>query len=126
MQFSQQQIDLALEMKRLGLDWEPAVGHYVYDRQHIVDRPSPFQPRVYFVLNFDHFIRLVGGVERFRTEMAWLPTWEDAREILAKLGVSDADLQRRLMEVDAIGRRVEMDEIYRAIRDRLAAGLDRG
>ncbi|MEO1528751.1 MAG: hypothetical protein AAFX06_25300 [Planctomycetota bacterium] len=90
MRFSEEEIQAARELKALGLAWEPKVGNYVFDAHDSVEPESPFQDGVYFILNYDHFMRLLGGVDRFTERMVWLPTWEDLRGILRDLGIADA------------------------------------
>ena len=124
MTFSEPEIELALRLKDRNVPWEPAVGHYVYDAGGIVDRPSPFQAHVYFVLNYDYFMGLVGGLERFRREMTWLPTWEDARDLLGRLRISDADVQAALSQTKAIEQRCERLALYRLICERLPRHAD--
>jgi len=85
LQFSRQQIELAITFKQLGLVWEPVVGNYVYDLSDALKPSSPFQDGVYFLLNYDCFMQRVGGLDRFKELMTWLPTWNDAREILQSL-----------------------------------------
>jgi hypothetical protein len=49
MQFRPQEIDMAHELRRLGLPWEPRAGHYVYDETGFCSKGSPFQDGVYFM-----------------------------------------------------------------------------
>ena len=62
MHFSEQEITLAKRLKQLGLVWEPQAGNYVYDPTEFCQQPSPFQERVYFILNYNYFMKAVGGV----------------------------------------------------------------
>ena len=50
-QFTPQEIAMAARLRGLGLPWEPVVGHYVLDEQGTIQPGSPFQDRVYFILN---------------------------------------------------------------------------
>ncbi len=113
--FSSEEIRQAGAMKARGLKWEPQVGHYVYDMTRMVKKPSPFQDGVYFVLNYDYFMDLVGGVDRFKHVMIWLPTWEDARKILRSLGMSDSELTERLVRDSAFDSGGERLAAYRLI-----------
>lgn len=84
--FSDAELSLAEQLHPLWGDrWQPAVGHYVLDVRSLVTKPSPFQERVYFVLNYDYFIDLVGGLETFKRSMVWLPTWEQCRCLVRDL-----------------------------------------
>ena len=88
MQFRPEEIEMARQLRRLGLPWEPKAGRYVYDETGLCRKTSPFQNGVYFVLNYEYFMRQAGGVERFKVILLWLPTWHDAREILQNFSVS--------------------------------------
>lgn len=119
--FEQELIDLAKHLKSLSMEWEPEVGNYIYDANGIVKPSSPFQPQVYFLLNYDCFMQQVGGVERFRREMVWLPTWHDARKILRQLNVTDCEVQARVMDSAAIANQNELKTLYQIIEEKLAA-----
>ncbi len=117
--FSDREIALALEFKRMKLPWEPAVGQYVYDAGGAVKPSSPFQQGVYFLLNYDCFMERLGGVARFKDLMAWLPTWSDAREILRRLGVSNEVVREALARTAAIESGEERVVLYELIAARL-------
>jgi len=127
MRFDQQQIEAARELQQLGLHWDPRAGHYVFDETGVCQKSSPFQPGVYFILNYEYFMRQVGGVERFKEIMTWLPTWHDAREILASLGVGSGEVAERLRDRHAIEEDCELFVLYEKIAERLRhAREDRG
>lgn len=109
--FRSEEIEQAHVMKALGINWQPQVGHYVYDTARVVQKPSPFQDGVYFILNYDFFMGLIGGIDKFKEVMTWLPTWEDSRSILVSLGITDAELSERLVS----------DSAFDGARERLAA-----
>ena len=92
MTFSEAEIEAARRLRRSGLSWEPSAGHYVYDKTGFCKQASPFQEKVYFILNYPYFMRAVGGVQRFKGIMLWLPTWDDLRGVLRDFGVSDVDV----------------------------------
>lgn len=115
MQFSDEEIRLAQELRDRGLPWEPKAGHYVYDETGFCKQPSPFQNKVYFVLNYNYFMKAVGGVDRFKEIMIWLPTWDDAREILRNSGISDMQLSQYLHDQHAIERGKERIALYELI-----------
>lgn len=50
MQFRTEEIEMARQLRRLGLPWEPKTGHYVYDETGLCRKTSPFQDGVNFVL----------------------------------------------------------------------------
>jgi hypothetical protein len=62
----------------------------------------------------------VGGVERFKTIMTWLPTWSDAREILRSLGVSDKEVQGELLNSQALEHSSELLKLYELIAENLS------
>lgn len=115
MLFSSEEISLATQLRRHGLDWEPSPGHYVYDATGFCKQKSPFQDSVYFILNYPYFVRAVGGVQRFKEIMIWLPTWEDARNILASLQVSDDKIALHLNHSGSIERQTERITLLRLI-----------
>jgi hypothetical protein len=43
-------------------------------------------------LNLGHFLRLLGSIEDVVQKLVWLPTWHQARQIGAKLGIEDKEL----------------------------------
>ena len=116
MQFNEDQITIARRLKQHGFPWQPQVGHYVYDANRICPKSSPFQEGVYFLLNFDCFMQHVGGVQRFRDNMVWLPTWYEAREILYQLGVPDTEVAHHSAEAILQGQ--ELTSLYRLILDK--------
>ncbi len=119
MEFSEQEIELARQLKSAGLPWEPEVGHYVFDTEGVVKPGSPFQDRVYFLLNYDCFMDRVGGVERFKEIMTWLPTWFDARKLLRRAGVSDAEVRDYLVGHQAFEQGDERLRLYELIQQNL-------
>ena len=119
MRFRPEEIELARELLQAGLQWEPKAGHFVYDETGFCRKTSPFQTGVYFILNYDYFMRQAGGVERFKEIMTWLPTWHDAREILRDFGIADEELAAKLHERRAIEDGRELIVLYELILDRL-------
>lgn len=119
MMFSSDEIQLAKTLKAQGLSWEPTVGHYVFDATSHCRYPSPFQERVYFILNHAYFMRDVGGEDRFQEIMVWLPTWEQSRAILRDAGVSDQDVVSHLQKTDAFESGQERMQLYRMIQSRV-------
>jgi hypothetical protein len=110
---------MARELRRLRLPWEPKAGHYVFDETGFCSRGSPFQHGVYFILNYDYFMNQVGGVERFKEIMLWLPTWHDARNILQSFGVSDQEVAAELRERRGIEYERELLVLYELIAEEL-------
>ncbi|MEM9354697.1 MAG: hypothetical protein AAGB04_00660 [Pseudomonadota bacterium] len=119
MHFTEQQIEQAIELENLGLEWTPSAGHYAYDVASALRPSSPFRIGVYFLLDLDCFLRAVGGLDEFKRLMVWLPTWEHAREILRYLKVSDAEIVAELGRTRAISNRGELFCLYRLIEHSL-------
>ncbi len=121
MRFSQQDIDSARRLRELGLSWFPAPGHFVFDEAGVVEQPSPFQERVYFILELRHFLRRTGCVDRLKSALFWLPTWHDARELLHSHGVADSEVADALHNAGYIDSWSELLTLYGLI----AIGLQR-
>ena len=121
MRFSQLEIDAARRLSELGLNWSPAPGQFVLDEAGVIEQPSPFQERVYFILDLKHFLRRTGSVDRLKRALFWLPTWHEAREILRSQGVADVEVADALIGARSIESRSELSTLYRL----LEAGLKR-
>jgi hypothetical protein len=104
-------MQLALQMKKAGLPWEPEVGCFVWDREGIIAQPSPFPKRIYFILSMKRFLAIFGNLEKMKRHLIWLPTWFQARQIIRRLQIGDVGLdkgQPATAEAEMIG-------IYRCI-----------
>lgn len=110
--FTPREIELAIRAKSLGLVWEPKVGNFVHDTQAVVQPTSPFQDRVYFILNHDYFMKKIGGVGRFKEVMTWLPTWEDLRQELGARGISGEQIAARVAASGAWAAGNEREVLY--------------
>jgi hypothetical protein len=119
MHFTDEEVDLACQMREQGLPWEPAVGHYVFDETGLIEVPSPFQKGVYFILDMKHFLRRAGSVEALKARMFWLPQWHQARRIARELGVLDTALVERLADGRAFASDAELSTLYRMILEAL-------
>ena len=119
MRFPSSLIERAKTLRKLGLEWEPQVGHYVFDGQSLIEKSSPFQPGVYYILDLKHFLRRAGTIDALKVSFVWLPTWHDARNILRELNVSDAFVADRLTSERAIERGDELMLLYDLIAERL-------
>jgi len=120
MRFTDGEIALARQLREAGLAWEPKAGHYVYDETGFCTQTSPFQDKVYFILNYDYFMKAVGGVERFKEIMLWLPTWDDARMLLQSLGVANESIAEQLAQQRAIALGSERFVLYQLIQSSLS------
>ncbi len=121
MKFTSAEIELARRLKQLGLGWTPSVGHYVWDEAGLIECSSPFHDHVYFILDLRHFLRRAGTVERLQRDLCWLPTWEQVRDLLRQSGVSDAEVNRRLLASNAIEAMNERICLYELLAERLLA-----
>ena len=125
MRFSEKEIEAARRLRSSGLNWEPRAGHFVFDEQGFCKQKSPFQDRVYFILNYPYFMRTVGGVHRFKEIMLWLPTWEDLREILRDFGITDVNIACFLTEKRAIELGQERKALYEMVESCVNTGITR-
>ncbi len=121
MRFSSEERLLARQFHELKLPWEPTVGHYVDDVMGLVAQGSPFQDGIYFILNYDHFMRLIGGVDRFKECMVWMPTWEDCRDILRCMDVAVEEWASAVSDRSVLRRGEERLVLYRLILARLTS-----
>ena len=115
--FSDEELELAQLFKAYGLEWTPIPGQYVLDQGHLIDAPSPFQERVFFILDLKHFLRRSGTLEGLKERLCWLPTFEDARQLLREMGIRDSEVARRLCDSGALAAGIERLELYRMIED---------
>lgn len=122
--FSEAEIALAQLFKAYGLDWSPAPGHYVLDQSELIECGSPFQGRVFFILDLKHFLRRCGTLTELKQRMCWLPDWDDARQILRDLSVDSRWVAERLQTSRAIESGTERLELYRMIEESLTGSLN--
>ncbi len=120
MHYTDEEIKLAKQLRDNGLPWEPKAGHYIYDETGFCRQPSPFQEKVYFILNYPYFMKTVGGVDRFKEIMIWLPTWDDARQLLRSYGVPSQQIADHLSRRRAIERGTERLVLYQLIASLLS------
>ena len=121
--FSEEELDLAQLFKALGLGWTPNVGHYVLDQSNVIECSSPFQDRVFFILDLKHFLRRCETLEGVIEKMCWLPTWEQARGILSSMQVDSQTIAERLVATKAIEFNEERLELYRLIEARMTGEI---
>ncbi len=121
--FTKDEIELAQLFKAYGLDWNPTCGQYVLDQSNLVECSSPFQDRVFFILDLKHFLRRAGNLDELKRRLCWLPDWHEARNLLRQMGVSSDQVAERL----AVSRAIEFDaerlELYRIIEEQLTGSL---
>lgn len=121
MKFSQSELELAQLLKAYGLEWTPQCGQYVLDQSGLIEQESPFQPNVFFILDLKHFLRRAGTLEELKQRMCWLPDWQDARQLLQTMGVTSADVRRRLLDSQALENQTERLELYRLLEEHMTA-----
>jgi hypothetical protein len=78
---------LALKLKSSGLEWRPHVGCFVWDPDGVIQAPSPFPNRIYFILSLPRFLEIFGTLDRMIEKLVWLPTWHQARILCRHLGL---------------------------------------
>ena len=83
MMFSDDQIQLAIQLEAAGLSWRPRRGQFAFDPDGRIRCGSPFQAGVYYFLDFECFEDYFGSLERLAEALVWLPTFEKSRELLA-------------------------------------------
>lgn len=117
--FSSDEIELARQLQpRLKDFWHPAAGHFVFDPDRIVQKSSPFQSQVFFVLNYSYFMTLVGGVDEFRRRMVWLPSWQQARQLADQVGIEHDAIIERCLNPETIAAGDERLSLYRLLFER--------
>lgn len=124
--FSPREIELAHQMRALGLDWEPAPGMFVYDEEGRFPEPSPLQEHVFFILDLDLFIRLAGGYHQLKTQWTWLPAWEDGCQWLHKRGKNNAEILDRARETSVDDGLSPREALYGLIISTLQAEKGKG
>lgn len=80
-------LSLARELKDGGVDWEPAVGCFVWDPHEMIRSPSPFPLRVYFILNMNRFLKIFKSGEAMKEKLIWLPTSHQLRRLAMQCGI---------------------------------------
>lgn len=112
----------ARRLKEQGLPLQPGPGHFVFDEAGIIEQPSPFQPRVYFMLDLKHFLRRNRTVEQLKAATFWLPTWHDARALLRSMAVTDEAVADALRHDRSVESGSELLTLYRLLSARLVQG----
>jgi hypothetical protein len=113
--FDEQICHLALEMKGLGLTWQPHVGCFVWDPDHGIKPESPFPGRIYFILSLPRFVEIFGSTREMARKLVWLPTWHQACLICKRLEISDAALQKSRLFEPIVNPTGELLHIYTLI-----------
>jgi hypothetical protein len=119
MKFSEREIEIAKKLHELDIQWQPKACQYVFDIKGIIEKSSPFQTGVYFILDIKHFLRRAGSVEDIKAAMCWLPLWEDCRDILKSLDIPWNRVENRLKEISAFENDRERLVLYEIILEEL-------
>ncbi|MHC5160469.1 MAG: hypothetical protein ACYSOC_02425 [Planctomycetota bacterium] len=98
MKFCEREIEMAQKLHALNLQWHPQAGNYVFDIKGIIEKSSPFQTGVYFILDIKHFLRRAGSPEA---------------------NVSWSQVENRLIENSAFQNDSERVVLYEMILERL-------
>jgi hypothetical protein len=109
----------AKRLKEEGLLWRPQVGCFVWDEMAVIEVPSPFPDRIYFILNLGHFLRGFGTVENMVDKLVWLPTWHQARLICQGMGIDSPEIREALCSAGVENVDHELLLIYNLILERL-------
>ena len=89
MRFSESEINTAMKMRAVGLNWKLEPGQYVLDINGIMHAGSPFQAGVFLIHSTNTFEVMVGGADQLIENFVWLPTWEDCRSWLKNESVPE-------------------------------------
>ena len=109
----------ALNMKRLGLAWQPHVGCFVWDPDKTIEVDSPFPHRIYFILSLPRFIDIFGSRQAIVEKLVWLPTWHQARLLCQELNVPHDAISRIWQSRTSLSAGEELLKIYELITDGL-------
>ncbi len=85
--FDERILASALRLKSLDLKWQPHVGCFVWDRNGLIQMPSPFPLDIYFILNLHRFEAILGSIDRIASELVWVPTWHQALLLCRKMDI---------------------------------------
>ncbi len=105
----------ALDLKKLGLPWQPHVGCFVWDVDDVIDVDSPFPGNIYFILSLPRFIDIFGSIENIIDKLVWLPTWHQARILCQQLGVSDKNVAGDRLSDKSVSPSEELRQLYKLI-----------
>jgi hypothetical protein len=90
----------------------------VWDPEENIAPTSPFPNRIYFILNLGRFLQTFGTLESMQEKLVWLPTWSQARQVAASLGIENSDIASLAGRAIEEGRD-ETLELYCAILELL-------
>lgn len=119
MVFDTQICQMAHSIKRLGIDWRPHVGCFVWDPDNFIEVDSPFPLHIYFILSLPRFINIFGSREAIAEKLVWLPTWHQARLLCNQLNVPDNAVAGLWQGGTSFSTGEELHKIYEVIIDAL-------
>ena len=122
MAFDHQICRLALQIKNLGVTWQPHVGCFVWDPDKFIAADSPFPQRIYFILSLPRFIDIFGSREAIVQKLVWLPTWHQARLLCRQLNVPDEAVAHIWQSQVSLSAGEEHQKIYELIINALRKG----
>jgi hypothetical protein len=122
MTFDDQTCQLAHHIKRLGINWQPHVGCFVWDPDKFISADSPFPHRIYFILSLPRFIDIFGSREAIAEKLVWLPTWHQARLLCRRLKVPDGAVTNISQSRTSLSAGEELHKMYELIIDALQKG----
>ena len=117
MWFNREEMSAAARLRRLGIEWQPRPGLYVWDEQRRIRPGSPFQRGVYFLLDLDCFVNYFGGIAELKQAVVWLPTWEQCRLLLEESGTTSGEIAARLRHKNDL----QLLTLYRLLEESLQA-----
>ena len=106
---------LAKQIKDAGLKWNPHVGCFVWDQDEIIEVPSPFPERIYFILNLNHFVRILGSSEAIAEKLIWLPTWHQARLVLKSITKDESTVKVTFEQLEVANESNDLSLLYKLI-----------
>ena len=120
MPFSKELCASAARMQEKGVPWRPHAGCFVWDRHGIIEVPSPFPNRIYFILNLGHFLNRFGSMEEMERKLVWLPTWHQALQICNNLNISEDSVESMVRSLSANDPEGGLLRLYELISKHIA------
>ena len=117
MPFTLRHAELAKEMKRLGIDWHPHVGCFVWDPEGYIRANSPFPQRIYFILSLPRFIEIFGTIAAMAEYLVWMPTWHQTRLLCRRYQMPDEISAKILIGAASQNPGEELIALYNLIID---------
>lgn len=113
--FNETLCEMAAELKSAGLRWTPRVGDFVWDNQQVINHPSPFPKRIYFILNIRRFLDIFQTVDDMTDNLVWLPAWHQARAVCAELNINENVIKETFCSQGGFEAGKDLYTLYRII-----------